>query len=115
MVIPVLTSPLTTVMTSLAVNESRPEVGSSRKSTRGLVTSAMPMLTRLACPPLMPRARLDPMRTSRQGASASCSMTALTLATFVAAGVASGFLSSAVYISISATVRFASSVSNCST
>ena len=27
-----------------------------RNSTRGLVTSAMPMLTRLACPPLMPRA-----------------------------------------------------------
>ena len=37
--------------TSLAVKESRPEVGSSRKSTRGLVTSASPMLVRFACPP----------------------------------------------------------------
>ena len=37
--------------TSLAVKESRPDVGSSRKSTRGLVTSARPMLVRLLCPP----------------------------------------------------------------
>lgn len=37
--------------TSLAVKESRPDVGSSRNSTRGLVTRAMPILVRLHCPP----------------------------------------------------------------
>ena len=35
--------------TSCAVYESRPEVGSSRNSTRGLVIMAMPMLVRFAC------------------------------------------------------------------
>ena len=35
--------------TSLEVKESRPEVGSSKNSTHGLVMSAMPMLTRLHC------------------------------------------------------------------
>ena len=44
-----LTSALTTAMTSLAVKESNPEVGSSRKSTRGLVMSAMPTFVRFAC------------------------------------------------------------------
>lgn len=37
--------------TSLAVYESSPEVGSSRNSTRGLDTSAMPMFVRLHWPP----------------------------------------------------------------
>ncbi len=39
----------TTSMTSLAVYESSPEVGSSRNSTRGLLTSAMPTFVRFAC------------------------------------------------------------------
>lgn len=38
------------------LTESRPEVGSSKNRMRGLVTSASPMLTRLAWPPEMPRA-----------------------------------------------------------
>lgn len=37
-------SPLTVVMTSLAVKLSRPEVGSIRNSTRGAVIREMPML-----------------------------------------------------------------------
>ena len=39
------------VHTSLAVKESRPEVGSSMKSTLGSDTRAIPMLVRLHCPP----------------------------------------------------------------
>ena len=39
------------VHTSLAVKESRPEVGSSMKSTFGSDTRAIPMLVRLHCPP----------------------------------------------------------------
>jgi len=38
-------------VTSLAVKESRPDVGSSRNSTRGLVTSASPIFVRFAWPP----------------------------------------------------------------
>jgi len=70
-VIPESATARTTVMTSLAVYESSPEVGSSRKSTLGSATSAMPMLTRLHCPPEIPRWKTDPIRTSRQ--SFSCS------------------------------------------
>jgi len=45
---------------SAAVKESRPEVGSSMKSTWGLVTSARPMLVRLACPPAQRASLLVP-------------------------------------------------------
>ena len=37
-----------------AVKESNPEVGSSRKSTDGLVMSSQPILTRLRSPPETP-------------------------------------------------------------
>ena len=40
---------LTTSMTSLAVYESSPDVGSSRNNTRGLLTNAMPTFVRFAC------------------------------------------------------------------
>ena len=52
---------LTAFMTLCAVKESRPLVGSSRKSTAGSLISAMPMLVRFACPPLMPRDSTSPM------------------------------------------------------
>ena len=55
MVSPIWVSFFTTVMTSLAVKESRPEVGSSRNSTFGSDTSAIPMLVRLHCPPVCTR------------------------------------------------------------
>ncbi len=53
----------------------RPDVGSSRKRTRGLVTSAMPMLVRLAWPPEMPFSMAEPILTSLQVSSASFLMT----------------------------------------
>jgi hypothetical protein len=59
----------------LDVYESSPDVGSSRKRIFGRDTIARAMLVRLAWPPEMPRARTDPMRTSRQPARASWSMT----------------------------------------
>jgi hypothetical protein len=46
---------------------------SSSMSTRGLVTMAMPMLVRLAWPPLMPLLKLLPICTLRHALSASLS------------------------------------------
>lgn len=46
---------------SVAAVASRPEVGSSMKSRLGLATSSRPILTRLRCPPLMPRFSTDPI------------------------------------------------------
>jgi hypothetical protein len=59
-------------LTSLAVNESRPLVGSSRNRMLGLVMRAMPMLVRLAWPPEMPRFSTLPMRTSLQDIHRMC-------------------------------------------
>ena len=44
-----LTRVLTTLTTSCAVKLSKPEVGSSRNSTRGSVMRATPTLVRFAC------------------------------------------------------------------
>ncbi len=49
MVVPSSLSPATTFITSLAVKLSRPDVGSSRNSTRGLVMRAMPICGLAAC------------------------------------------------------------------
>ena len=46
------------------VFESNPLVGSSRNNTLGRVTRLMPMLTRFACPPEMPRDNAFPTTTS---------------------------------------------------
>ena len=73
-------SPFTTVITSFAVKLSSPDVGSSRKRTRGEVMMAMPMLVRFACPPLMPLTSGLPILTSRQAVSASASSTSSTAA-----------------------------------
>lgn len=113
--------------------ESKPDVGSSRNRTRGFVTRAIPMLVRLDCPPAkdssfvtscaqerkvqfpfdyqvnlpeIPRERVDPIRTFLQVFSASWLMTASTLSFFCCKDCVLGILSSAVYISISYTVRF---------
>jgi len=53
-------------MTSLDVKLSRPLVGSSRNRTRGEVIRAMPMLVRLAWPPLIPLSSELPILTCLQ-------------------------------------------------
>ena len=66
---------------------------------------------RLEEPPEMPRSRALPIFTLRQLVSASCSSTSATLAFLVARDSLTGFFISAVYISISSTVRLSSRVS----
>mmetsp|Transcript_2665 Transcript_2665/g.6711 ORF Transcript_2665/g.6711 Transcript_2665/m.6711 type:complete len:131 (+) Transcript_2665:372-764(+) len=99
-------------MTSSDVDESSPDVGSSRSRTRGSETSASAMLTRFACPPLMPRWSTDPTFTSRHAYRSSVRRSASTRA------CASHLLmpsNAAVYRSISHTVRLGSKLSCCST
>lgn len=115
MVTPSATRALTVVMTSLAVKLSRPEVGSSRNSTRGEVMREMPMFTRLAWPPLMPFSSGLPIFTCLHGVRPSFSSSVSTAAFLEASGSLRGRFSSAVYSIISSTVRMCSSVSNCST
>mmetsp|Transcript_1619 Transcript_1619/g.5371 ORF Transcript_1619/g.5371 Transcript_1619/m.5371 type:complete len:173 (-) Transcript_1619:228-746(-) len=102
-------------MTSLAVNESRPDVGSSRNSTRGFVMSAIPMFTRFACPPEMPLLSSLPINTSLQDSNPSTLISSLTAIIFRAASSDILRFKSAVYRSISSTVRIGNSVSTCST
>jgi hypothetical protein len=87
----------------------------SRKSTRGLVMMAMPMFTRFAWPPEMPLVNGLPILTSRHDVSASTSSTSSTAAFLLVSDSLMGRFISAVYSSISSTVRMPSSVSNCST
>mmetsp|Transcript_3984 Transcript_3984/g.8585 ORF Transcript_3984/g.8585 Transcript_3984/m.8585 type:complete len:227 (-) Transcript_3984:161-841(-) len=115
MVVPLSASFLTTDMTSLAVKESRPLVGSSRNNTMGLVTRAMPMLARFACPPLMPLRKGSPICTSLHVSSPRVLMRLSTAVRFSANDSDRGRFRLAVYISISCTVRLPIRVSNCST
>eukprot|EP00976_Prorocentrum_cordatum_P109398 1195011-Prorocentrum_minimum.AAC.2 len=54
-VVPSAATSLSTAMMSRLVEESKPEVGSSKNRTVGSATSSRPMLRRLRCPPEMPR------------------------------------------------------------
>mmetsp|Transcript_9736 Transcript_9736/g.26442 ORF Transcript_9736/g.26442 Transcript_9736/m.26442 type:complete len:226 (+) Transcript_9736:1293-1970(+) len=114
-VIPPDASSATAPITSFAVNESSPVVGSSRNSTRGLEMSAIPIFTRFAWPPEIPLAICDPIRTVRHCSSPSVSMTSSTAAFFSSSGVFSSSFNCAVYKNISSTVRIGTRVSNCST
>mmetsp|Transcript_2988 Transcript_2988/g.9817 ORF Transcript_2988/g.9817 Transcript_2988/m.9817 type:complete len:98 (-) Transcript_2988:268-561(-) len=63
--------------TSAAILASRPEVGSSTRSTGGFVSSSRPMLTRFRCPPESPRSSTEPMRVRMSSSLKwSCSSTA---------------------------------------
>mmetsp|Transcript_41604 Transcript_41604/g.102524 ORF Transcript_41604/g.102524 Transcript_41604/m.102524 type:complete len:245 (-) Transcript_41604:541-1275(-) len=115
MVVSLVTRLFTTLITSFAVNESSPLVGSSRNSTEGLVMSAMAMLVRFFCPPLMPLTISLPTTTSRASHSPSSLISLSTSFSLSVKSSSLGRLSSAVYSSISRTVRAAIRVSNCST
>mmetsp|Transcript_132996 Transcript_132996/g.323256 ORF Transcript_132996/g.323256 Transcript_132996/m.323256 type:complete len:144 (-) Transcript_132996:366-797(-) len=114
-VAPSFASSFSSTQTSFAMRESRPEVGSSRKTTFGRVISASAMFTRFAWPPEMPRCSWLPMTVLRHFCRRSNSMTSSHLCRFSALLTLRGSFSSAVYISICSTVSSPTKVSNCST
>mmetsp|Transcript_90016 Transcript_90016/g.280162 ORF Transcript_90016/g.280162 Transcript_90016/m.280162 type:complete len:144 (-) Transcript_90016:412-843(-) len=100
---------------SFAMRESRPDVGSSRKTIFGRVTSASATFTRFAWPPEMPRRSWLPMTVLRHFSRRKISITSSTRWRFPSRPRLRGSLSSAVYMSICSTVSSPTSVSNCST
>ena len=72
-------------MSSALVAGSRPDVGSSRKNTRGSVRSSTAMLARLRCPPLS-----EPTRTSACSVRPTASIAARTASSISAAVVDDG-------------------------
>mmetsp|Transcript_3270 Transcript_3270/g.6932 ORF Transcript_3270/g.6932 Transcript_3270/m.6932 type:complete len:101 (-) Transcript_3270:1099-1401(-) len=69
---------------------SSPEVGSSKKSTEGIVTSSIPMLTRFFCPPEMPRFSSFPTTTFCTFSRLSTCTTCCTRWSFSACGLSAG-------------------------
>ncbi|BAT03992.1 Os08g0167166 [Oryza sativa Japonica Group] len=90
-----------------AVVESSPEVGSSRRRRLGSTSISSPMLTRFRSPPDSPRTpRTPPIMLCATLPSPSSSITSSACARFSPAPSARGRRSSAVYQSVSATVRW---------
>ena len=90
-------------MTSCAIAESRPLVGSSRNMHRGEHRSAHATAVRFISPPLTPRISLLPMYVLAQRCRLSCAMTSATLACF-SAGSPGGSLAMAANRIVSDTV-----------
>mmetsp|Transcript_5925 Transcript_5925/g.15225 ORF Transcript_5925/g.15225 Transcript_5925/m.15225 type:complete len:206 (+) Transcript_5925:435-1052(+) len=105
----------TALTMSSADAASRPEVGSSRQSTDGSATSSMPMLTRLRCPPLMPRRRTSPTMAPRSGCRLRSSSDSSTRRSFCARVTLAGSRNAAWYQRLSSTVRSPYSTSSCGT
>mmetsp|Transcript_6253 Transcript_6253/g.21979 ORF Transcript_6253/g.21979 Transcript_6253/m.21979 type:complete len:266 (-) Transcript_6253:423-1220(-) len=84
---------------------SSPEVGSSRSSTLGSVTSSMAMLSRRRSPPEMPRLATPPTSEPATPASPSSSITCSTRATRPPRDVYQGMRSRPEYTTDSRTVR----------
>jgi hypothetical protein len=82
-----------TFIRATAEVESSPEVGSSSRSTRGSVSSSVPMLVRFFSPPEM-----SMMGVFAHFCSRSWLMVSSTRATFAFSGSESGSRSSAVYL-----------------
>jgi len=57
-----LANSLSVLITMNAVNESSPEVGSSKKSTEGSVISSQPIFTRFRSPPEIPLMNYPPIK-----------------------------------------------------
>mmetsp|Transcript_90015 Transcript_90015/g.280159 ORF Transcript_90015/g.280159 Transcript_90015/m.280159 type:complete len:144 (-) Transcript_90015:366-797(-) len=114
-VAPSFTRFFSSTQTSFAMRESRPDVGSSRKTTLGRVTSASAMFTRFVWPPEMPRRSWLPMTVPRHFSRRRSSMTSSQRWRFPSRPRLRGSFSSAVYMSICSTVSSPTSVSNCST
>ena len=101
---------LSMAITSCAILASRPEVGSSTRSTAGSASSSIPIDTRFRCPPLSPRECTEPILVcASSGPSDSWASTAATRAL----QAARRRLSCAAKWSASAAVSPASSTSSC--
>ena len=90
--------------TSLDV-ESRPDVGSSRNKQVGSAHSSRPMLTRLRCPPLIPRFSTEPTIELRIRSSWSSFSVSSTIAICFSVEQFCGSRSCALYVRFSSTVR----------
>ena len=102
-------------MSSSAVEASRPEVGSSRKSSDGSATSSIPMLTRFFCPPEMPRREAPPQMACLCSERESSPITRSTHVSTACADIERGSRSAAANQSCSLTVRHSTIVSSCGT
>mmetsp|Transcript_8433 Transcript_8433/g.22929 ORF Transcript_8433/g.22929 Transcript_8433/m.22929 type:complete len:144 (+) Transcript_8433:1211-1642(+) len=114
-VAPSLARSFSKTQTSFAMRESRPDVGSSRKTTFGRVMRASAMFTRFAWPPEMPRTNWLPMTVLRHFCKRSSSMISSTRCCLSSRLRLRDSFSSAVYMSICCTVSSPTRVSNCST
>ncbi len=97
-------------MTPAAVAGSSPDVGSSRKKSRGAVSSSTPMLARLRSPP-----ESDATLASARPLMASSSSTALTRLPISVLAVPLGSRSLAAYVSVRRTVSSPWMMSPCGT
>jgi hypothetical protein len=98
-----------------AVTLSSPLVGSSRNSSSGLVSSSMATHSRLRSPPEMPFFSGVPTITSCALVRPICAMTVLMRSWRASRLMLRGSRSSAVYCSVSSTVRLPFSRSSCMT
>ena len=102
-------------ITDCAWNESRPEVGSSRKTSGGSFNNSTPMLTRLRSPPDTPRTRWLPTRVSAHATRPSSEMISSTRRARASSDVDGGSRRRAANAKVSRTVERAKSASSCST
>lgn len=96
-------------------NLSRPLVGSSRKSKRGLIKISKAMLTLLFSPPLIPRKCQFPITVSAQSCSPIATMVLSTSALLSDRDILSGKRSLAEYHIVSRTVKVPIRLSSCVT
>mmetsp|Transcript_60669 Transcript_60669/g.70350 ORF Transcript_60669/g.70350 Transcript_60669/m.70350 type:complete len:361 (+) Transcript_60669:1067-2149(+) len=102
-------------ISSSAVFESRPFVGSSRNMARGAATSSTAIDARLRCPPLTPRDSASPIGTSATCESPSARSVIDTTACRSAFVHSGGSRSSAAYDTLRYTVSSVCSTSSCGT
>mmetsp|Transcript_9216 Transcript_9216/g.32021 ORF Transcript_9216/g.32021 Transcript_9216/m.32021 type:complete len:205 (-) Transcript_9216:267-881(-) len=114
---PLAARPFITSTTFLAWKESRPEVGSSRKSRLGVPTISTPMEHRRLSPPETPRGKPPgrPHSVSAASLRPSSSMRLATVATLSASGTPGGWRRRAWSSRVSRTVRNGTSCSSCMT
>mmetsp|Transcript_6036 Transcript_6036/g.8169 ORF Transcript_6036/g.8169 Transcript_6036/m.8169 type:complete len:207 (+) Transcript_6036:1453-2073(+) len=101
--------------TSRAVEESSPEVGSSKQSTLGEVSNSWAMQTRFLSPPDTPRFIASPMRVSAHLSSRRILMTSSTRLRIFSRGHSCGSRSCAEMDRDCRTVRLEYTMSSCST
>mmetsp|Transcript_1084 Transcript_1084/g.3234 ORF Transcript_1084/g.3234 Transcript_1084/m.3234 type:complete len:236 (-) Transcript_1084:926-1633(-) len=100
---------------STALTESRPDVGSSRKSTFGSATSSRPTLTRLRWPPLTPRSNSSPILECWIFVRLSTYRTSMIFSRFWAAVQLAGRRVCAENVMFSSTVSWRCMTSSCGT